>query len=141
MKQITIEVVWKNSAFEGSVLKDPEYNGLRFISDDFEDIANMGEANLDIEYQGYEDFGVDPPSWYKNKDYEIVYKFQDVASLLKAYTSYVSLAAISRVTGINQTLLSHYANGLKQPRRKQRDLIVSGLHKIGETLKGANLSL
>lgn len=63
-----------------------------------------------------------------------LYKFQDVTAMLKAYSSYVSLAAISRETGINSALLSHYANGLKVPRNKQQKIIVSGLHRIGALL-------
>ena len=55
-----------------------------------------------------------------SKEYDFVYKFQDVTALLKAYSSFVSLAAISRETGINSALLSHYANGLKVPRQKQQ---------------------
>ena len=47
---------------------------------------------------------------------------------------YASIAAISRVSGINQHQLSHYANGLKKPRPEQRRRIVEGLHKIGREL-------
>lgn len=81
--------------------------------------------------------GNEIPDWYFYGEYEVVYNYSNMACMLKAYTSYVSLAAISRVTGINQTLLSHYANGLKLPRRKQREHIILGLHKIGAELKGA----
>ena len=43
-------------------------------------------------------------------------------------------AALSRVTGINQRLLSHYANGLRNPRPAQRQRIVDGVHEIGREL-------
>ena len=99
-----------------------------------DDIIDMGEAELKIGFDGYTEFGLELPEWYKNKEYEFVYKFQDVTAMLKAYSSYVSLAAISRETGINSALLSHYANGLKVPRNKQQKIIVSGLHRIGALL-------
>jgi hypothetical protein len=57
-----------------------------------------------------------------------------VATVLRAYEPFVSLAALSRASGINQHLLSHYANGLKQPRPQQRQRIVDGIHKIGREL-------
>ena len=94
----------------------------------------MGEAELEIGFDGYTEFGLELPEWYKNKEYEFVYKFQDATAMLKAYSSYVSLAAISRETGINRALLSHYANGLKVPRNKQQKIIVAGLHRIGALL-------
>ena len=40
----------------------------------------------------------------------------------------------SRASGINQSLLSHYVNGLKKPCEQQRKRIVDGLHKIGSDL-------
>lgn len=67
-------------------------------------------------------------------DYYLAYGFEDVAAMLRACEPYVSLAAISRASGINQGQLSHYANGLKKPREGQRRRIVEGLHKIGSGL-------
>lgn len=79
--------------------------------------------------------GEDVPEWLKSGNYEFVYNYEDAAALLHAYEPYVSLAAISRASGINQGLLSHYANGLKKPRPEQRRRIVDGLHKIGNELQ------
>ena len=79
--------------------------------------------------------GEDVPEWLKNGDYEFVYNYLDATTLLKAYSPYVSLAAISRAFGINQSLLSHYVNGLKKPREQQLKRIVDGLHKIGSDLQ------
>jgi hypothetical protein len=45
-----------------------------------------------------------------------------------------TIAAISRATGINERLLSHYANGIKRPSAKQRQKIIDGIHLIGKSL-------
>ena len=58
----------------------------------------------------------------------------NVAALIRMCEPLVSIAAISRATGINQHQLSHYATGLKNPRPKQRERIVDGIHKIGREL-------
>ena len=58
----------------------------------------------------------------------------DAAALLQMCSPYASIAAISRVSGINQHQLSHYANGIKKPRPEQRRRIVEGLHRIGREL-------
>ena len=66
--------------------------------------------------------------------YELEYNFLDAHSLLKACSPHVSLAAISRVSGINQSLLSQYANGKKRAQPYQIKLIKNALHKIGSEL-------
>ena len=65
--------------------------------------------------------------------YEFEYKF-DVESLLYCYDGIFTRSAISRLTGINQKQLGHYACGRSQPRPVQRKKIASALHKLGEEL-------
>lgn len=62
-------------------------------------------------------------------EYELEYDL-DTAALLRDAEEYTTMAAISRASGINQKQLSHYANGLKQPRPMQRERIIAGLHII-----------
>ena len=83
--------------------------------------------------QGYAEDG-EAPQWWIDHDYEFEYNFIDAATLLHIYSPDLTLAAISRATGINQTQLSHYANGVKTPRPAQRQRIVDGLHAIGRRL-------
>ena len=70
------------------------------------------------------------PDYIVNGDYELDYEL-DTAAVLREAEQFTTMAAISRVTGINQKLLSHYANMLKIPRPAQRQRIVDGLHTIG----------
>lgn len=70
------------------------------------------------------------PNYIANGDYEIDYEL-DSAAMLRQAENFTTMAAISRVTGINQKLLSHYASALKIPRPAQRQRIVDGLHEIG----------
>lgn len=55
-------------------------------------------------------------------------------ALLHFYDNIISRAAISRITGINEKQLGHYIQGVRVPRKQQRDKIVEGLHKLGRTL-------
>ena len=71
------------------------------------------------------------PDYIVNGDYELEYVL-DTAALLRSAEMFTTMAAISRVTGINQKLLSHYASALKIPRPAQRQRIVDGLHRIGQ---------
>ena len=45
-----------------------------------------------------------------------------------------TIAAISHTTGINERLLSHYANGIKRSSAKQHQKIVYGIHNIEKAL-------
>ena len=75
--------------------------------------------------------GEDIPQWLASGDYTIEYVLA-VSALLRQAELYTTMAAISRATGINQKLLSHYANAVKQPRPAQKQKIVNGLHLIGQ---------
>lgn len=71
-------------------------------------------------------------------DYEIEYKL-DVQSFLEYYNSYLSLAGLEKITGINQKQLSNYLNNRSKPRRKQAERISEGLHKFAKELLNITL--
>lgn len=73
------------------------------------------------------------PQYLVDGDYELDYNL-DTAALLRDAETYTTMAAISRASGINQKQLSHYANGVKQPRPMQRERIIAGLHVIGSRI-------
>jgi len=100
----------------------------------YEELLREVPETLRFHVEGMVDDGDDVPQWLRDGDYEFEYNLADVATVLRAYEPYVSLAALSRASGINQHLLSHYANGIKQPRPMQRQRIIDGIHKIGRTL-------
>lgn len=75
--------------------------------------------------------GDELPEWLLDGDYSIEYELT-TAALLRQAERFTTMAAISRVTGINQKLLSHYASALKIPRNRQRQKIIDGLHSIGQ---------
>ena len=58
----------------------------------------------------------------------------DVASFLNYYTSYFSLAGLSRLTGIHQGQLSHYVNGTKNPSKQTIQKIDKSIHLFAKNL-------
>ena len=71
-------------------------------------------------------------------DYEIEWKF-DVASFLEYYSSFMSLAGMEKMTGINQKQLSNYLNHRAVPRKKQAERIREGIHKFAHELLSITL--
>ena len=55
-------------------------------------------------------------------------------SFLDYYSDYLSLAGISRLTGVNQKQLSNYIHHRAKPRRKQLDRISAGIHRFANEL-------
>lgn len=94
-------------------------------------LKNEFEDSLKWHIEAMAEDGDDVPEWLASGDYEIQYSLSTSALLRQAET-FTTMAAISRATGINQKLLSHYANALKTPRPAQRQRIVDGLHRIGQ---------
>ena len=65
--------------------------------------------------------------------YELEYKLS-IEALLNAYSDVFTKAALSRITGINERQLWHYASGMRKPRPQQRKRIEDGLHRLGVEL-------
>ncbi len=64
---------------------------------------------------------------------ELVYKY-DMASFLSYYSKVISLAGLSRLTGINQQQLNHYANGHRRPSPKTVEKIQKAISAFAEDL-------
>lgn len=91
------------------------------------------EESIQFHVEAMVEDGDKVPEWLANGDYEIQYELSP-AALIRDAERFTTMAAISRVTGIHQKLLSHYANALKKPRAAQRQRIVDGLHTIGRQI-------
>ena len=72
------------------------------------------------------------PEIFKS-EYELEFRLS-IEALLNAYSDIFTKAALSRITGINQRQLWHYASGMRKPRPTQRKRIEDGLHRLGTEL-------
>ena len=133
MEKIKVDVQWCDKNF-GAKLSDNVPGAVVLTAKSYEELLREVPETLRFHVEGMVQDGDDVPQWLRDGDYEFVYNLLDVATILRAYEPYISLAALSRASGINQHLLSHYANGMKQPRPQQRQRIVDGIHKIGREL-------
>ena len=65
-----------------------------------------------------------------NGDYTLEYELQ-TSALLHIFDGVLTRSALSKVTGINERQLGHYAQGIRTPRPQQREKIVQGIHQLG----------
>jgi predicted RNase H-like HicB family nuclease len=66
-------------------------------------------------------------------DYEIEYHF-DVPSFLTYYSAIFSKSALERITGINQTQLSHYVSGFRKPSKSTVKKLDHAIHQLADEL-------
>lgn len=133
MEKIRVDVAWCDKNF-GASLGENVPGAVVLTAKSYEELLREVPETLRFHIEGMLADGDVVPQWLVDGDYEFDYHLMDVTTMLRAYEPFVSLAAISRASGINQHQLSHYANGLKQPRPRQRQRIVEGIHKIGREL-------
>ena len=67
---------------------------------------------------------------------EVEFEFgYDMASFLSYFSKAFSLAGLSRITGINQGQLSHYATGHSKPSRRTTEKIQQHVHAFADELR------
>lgn len=91
------------------------------------------EGGIRLHIQGCVEDGDTFPDYLVGGDYDIEYNY-DAAALIRNAETFTTMSVISRISGINQKQLSHYANGLKHPRPHQVAKIKAALAIIGAQL-------
>lgn len=128
-KEIKVLVSWTGENFNGGI-GDPELGAIFVTSATLDEFKKEFNDSFEFHIEGLKESGEIVPEYISTGNYKIEYDLEATA-LLKEAEKFTTLAAISRVTGINQKQLSHYATGLKQPRPSSRERIIRGIHAIG----------
>ena len=71
-------------------------------------------------------------------EFELKFRI-DTATFLNYYSGIFTKAALSRITGINERQLWHYAAGVHKPRRKQAEKIQLGIQNLTKELETISL--
>ncbi len=131
METIKVNIDWCDKNFGASV-EDEKIEGCVVATHGtLEGVKKAISEALRFHVDGMVADGDQVPAWLSEGDYILEYHCT-VAAILRSCERFTSLAAVARASGINQQLLSHYANGVKVPRTQQRQRIIDGLHLIGK---------
>ena len=130
MEIIRVDVSWCDNCYKASYGENIPWT-LDFTAMTFPELQKEALACLASHVKRLYADGKDVPEWLSNGEYEFQYKFLDARSLLTAYGQSLTLVAISRASGINQSLLSLYAHGKKKARPHQVERIANAINKIG----------
>lgn len=97
---------------------------------------NMQEA-VELYLESCKEMNIEPVEVLQG---EFTLKFKiDAATFINYYSSIFTKAALSRITGINERQLWHYAAGVHKPRKRQLEKIQKGINALTEELAAINL--
>jgi hypothetical protein len=133
MEKIIVKVGWSGKNYS-CVADHPALNGIIIVTNNtLEGLKKAFQESLLFhitEGAGEEDAF---PEWLLSGDYELSYELL-TSALLHSLDGILTRSAIARVTKINERQLGHYASGARNPRPKQRQRIIDGIHEISREL-------
>lgn len=131
MKRIVVQVSWSEKNYCGG-WGDPALGAVLSTGKTLEAFKQEFEDALRFHIEGMAESGT-APEWAVKGEYEVEYSLH-ISAVLRQAEQYTTMSAVSRVSGVNATLLRHYASSLKEPRKHQRDKIVRAIHEIGNEM-------
>ncbi len=110
----------------------PELPGCVSTGESIDEIkTNIREA-VDFHIEGMQIENLPVPEGFAG-EFELTYKM-DLASLFEWFSGILTKSGVSRITGMNQSLISQYVSGIKSPSDKQTKKIERALHNLGQEL-------
>ena len=124
--KITVRVLKEDIGYSANALVGNNFIGTQ--GDTFKELKEMilDAVNLSFEDEGFT-YNID----------EINFEY-DLESFF-AFYSLIDTNALSKRTGMKQSLLSQYINGIKKPSRLQTKRILRGVQEIGRELSEVSL--
>lgn len=134
MNKIVVIIEKSKSGFSAYL---PDLQGCVSSSKTIDELKlNISEA-IKFHLEGIAEDGLPIPEIFKG-EYLLQYSF-DLETFLNYYNHIFTRRALSKLTGINESLLSQYASGLKHPRPAQSKKIEVGLHQLANELLQVSL--
>ena len=134
MEKVIVEVSYSGKNYSAHI---PILPGCVTTGSTLVEIRKHVEEIVPFHIEGMREDNDEYPSVFNDK-YEFIYKLS-AETLINEFSGIFTKAALSRVTGINERQLWHYAAGVRHPRQMQRKRIVNGLHKLGKELLSVDL--
>ncbi len=134
MEKVTVEIYYTGNNFCAYA---PVLFGCASTGSTLEEMKKNIKEAIEFHVEGSLADNDPIPEVFKG-EYELVFKLSTEA-LLEAYSNIFTKAALSRITGINERQLWHYAAGLRKPRPAQRKRIEEGLHILANQLLSVTL--
>lgn len=125
MQTLNVTISW----LENYGAYSDDIPGVVATHDTLEGVKEAFIEALEFHFEGITEVEFEDLPFNPRKPFQINFDL-NVRALLKTLNGIVSIATISRYSGINQRQLGHYLAGIKRPRKIQKDKIINGLHDL-----------
>ncbi|MDR3226217.1 MAG: helix-turn-helix domain-containing protein [Prevotellaceae bacterium] len=71
---------------------------------------------------------------WMNNDYDFEFVFNDIQSLVEAYSDFINQSSLARIAGINEGQMRQYVSGVKNPTKQTLKRIESGVREYANEL-------
>ena len=115
----------------------PGLDGCIAVGETIQEVKNSITQAVEFHLEGMEEDDDEIPEVFAGR-YKLVFEF-DIETLFEWLSGVLTKKGVSKLTDMNQSLISQYANGIKEPGPKQRRRIEEALHDFGSEL--CNVSL
>ena len=120
MEKIKVEVYWSDKNYSCGWAM-PELGAVMATHSTLKGVKSEFIASMEEHISFLVEDGQYVPQWLIQKDYEIEWVMH-ISAILRKAEQYTTMAALSRVTGIIQKQLGHYASASKnQDRHKENE--------------------
>ena len=133
MERIQVKIGWSGKNYS-CVADDPALNGIVIVTNKtLSGLKKDVQESIEFHVEGCLKDNDILPDWLVSGKYELDYVLE-ASALLHSLDGIITCSAISRVTGINAKVIGHYASGYRNPRPKQKEKIINGIHAISREL-------
>ena len=133
MEKIKVSISWSGNNYCANAQGDYMNGVIAATYKTLEGVKQEFQSALQFHIEGCLEDGDELPEWLAKGDYEVEY-ITEVSALLHSLDGILTRSAISRVSGINERQIGHYASGHRTPRLPQREKIITGIHRISKEL-------
>ena len=110
----------------------PDLPGCISTGETISDVRNNIKDAVDFHLEGIQIENLPVPDKFA-REFDLAFKM-DIASLFEWFSGILTKSGVSRLTGMNQSLISQYVSGSKSPSGKQTKRIERALHNLGQEL-------
>jgi predicted RNase H-like HicB family nuclease len=110
----------------------PDLPGCIATGESLNDVRGNIKDAIDFHLEGLRLQVLPTPAGFQ-RDFNLAYKM-DVSSLFEWFSGILTKSGVSKLTGMNQSLISQYVSGSKSPSAKQTKRIERALHNLGQEL-------
>ncbi|HEY3372311.1 MAG TPA: type II toxin-antitoxin system HicB family antitoxin [Prolixibacteraceae bacterium] len=129
MKTVNVVVEKTNTGYSAYI---PDVVGIASVGDTFNELRENVQEALVLYLETSRQFGDSLPE-ILSEEYQLAFKF-DIQTFMEWLPKVMSQKGLSDIAGMNESLISQYAHGVKNPGPKQLKRMETALHRFADDL-------